>query len=65
MSVRSLLAELLAISTEFAPMPVHNFPMSQAADAFRFMAQAKHTGKIVLTNPDDTPKSLSALMPPI
>lgn len=54
--VRSLLAELLEISTEFAPVPVHTFPMAQAADAFRFMAQAKHTGKIVLTNPDARPE---------
>ncbi len=27
------------------------FPLSQATEAFRFMAQAKHVGKIVLTQP--------------
>jgi acyl transferase domain-containing protein/NADPH:quinone reductase-like Zn-dependent oxidoreductase len=31
------------------PPPLHRFPLGSAADAFRFMAQARHTGKIVLT----------------
>jgi acyl transferase domain-containing protein/acyl carrier protein len=31
------------------PLPLRTFPLAQAADAFRFMAQAKHTGKIVIT----------------
>ena len=33
----------------FAPLPRHSFPLSEAQDAFRFMAQAKHIGKVVLT----------------
>ena len=32
-----------------APLPFQAFPLERAADAFRFMAQAKHIGKIVLT----------------
>jgi acyl transferase domain-containing protein/NADPH:quinone reductase-like Zn-dependent oxidoreductase/SAM-dependent methyltransferase len=31
------------------PLPVTRFPLDRVVDAFRFMAQAKHTGKIVLT----------------
>ncbi len=54
--VRALLSELLDISGDLTAMPVNTFPMDHAADAFRFMAQAKHTGKIVLTNPDAHPE---------
>ena len=32
------------------PLPQHQFAITEAADAFRFMAQAKHLGKIVLTH---------------
>lgn len=31
------------------PLPQHIFPIQEAPQAFRFMAQAKHMGKIVLT----------------
>ncbi len=33
----------------FTPLPRHSFPLSEAPDAFRFMAQAKHIGKVVVT----------------
>ena len=51
--VREMLLEIVA---DFAcgalePLPMHVFPLSRAEDAFRFMAQAKHSGKIVLTPP--------------
>jgi acyl transferase domain-containing protein/aryl carrier-like protein len=36
------------------PLPVTIFPFSQAPDAFRLMAQAKHIGKIVLSFGDET-----------
>ncbi|HLU25285.1 MAG TPA: SDR family NAD(P)-dependent oxidoreductase, partial [Longimicrobiales bacterium] len=36
---------------ELEPLPVRTFPMQNAVDAFRFMAQARHVGKIVLTSP--------------
>ncbi len=36
------------------PLPVRTFPLAAAADAFRFMAQAKHVGKIVLELPPVT-----------
>jgi acyl transferase domain-containing protein/NADP-dependent 3-hydroxy acid dehydrogenase YdfG/acyl carrier protein len=31
------------------PLPLRIFPLSQAPDAFRYMAQAKHIGKVVIT----------------
>ena len=41
-------------SGELKPLPLRVFPIEQARDAFRHMAQAKHIGKIVLspTQPD-------------
>ena len=33
----------------FPPLPFTRFPGSQAVDAFRYMAQGKHIGKIVIT----------------
>jgi acyl transferase domain-containing protein/NADPH:quinone reductase-like Zn-dependent oxidoreductase/NAD(P)-dependent dehydrogenase (short-subunit alcohol dehydrogenase family)/acyl carrier protein len=35
--------------------PVRAFPMAQASSAFRFMAQAKHIGKLVLTEEAGAP----------
>lgn len=37
---------------EVAALPVQNFPVSKANDAFRTMAQAKHIGKIAITMED-------------
>lgn len=39
-------------------MPITAFPMDRAADAFRFMAQAKHIGKVVLEMPEDTRRAV-------
>ncbi len=33
-----------------APLPVEVFPLSRVADAFRHMAQGRHTGKIVISH---------------
>ena len=35
----------------FRPLPVRAFGFAQAAEAFRFMAQARHVGKLVLRAP--------------
>jgi len=40
------------------PLPQHVFPRHDTIDAFRFMAQAKHTGKIVVSQPKPEPNSL-------
>lgn len=36
------------------PLPVRAFRLDQASAAFRFMAQARHVGKIVITQPPTT-----------
>ncbi|MBP7570508.1 MAG: SDR family NAD(P)-dependent oxidoreductase, partial [Acidobacteria bacterium] len=41
----------LAAEGALAPLPRRTFPASEAVNAFRFMAQARHTGKIVVTQP--------------
>lgn len=48
-----LLADVLAGLDDgsLTPLPVTSFALSQAADAFRYMAQARHIGKIVLRMP--------------
>jgi acyl transferase domain-containing protein/NADPH:quinone reductase-like Zn-dependent oxidoreductase/NADP-dependent 3-hydroxy acid dehydrogenase YdfG len=46
-----LLAEVAA--GRLTPLPVTVFPMDQAKEAFRFMAQARHIGKIVLSREDE------------
>ncbi len=38
---------------QLRPLPYSVFPIRRAKDAFRYMAQAKHTGKIVLSRMDD------------
>ncbi len=53
--VVALLRELSAAfaAGDLVPLPVQSFPLASAAEAFRFMAGARHIGKIVLTVPDD------------
>ncbi|HET9379394.1 MAG TPA: SDR family NAD(P)-dependent oxidoreductase, partial [Streptomyces sp.] len=38
-------------SGELAPLPVRSWPLDRAREAFRFMSQARHTGKLVLEIP--------------
>ena len=49
-----------ALAAEFAagrlaPLPHRVYPAARAADAFRFMAQARHVGKLVVTPPASAP----------
>jgi acyl transferase domain-containing protein/NADPH:quinone reductase-like Zn-dependent oxidoreductase/acyl carrier protein len=48
--LRPMMDELLAAFAkgELRPLPVKVFPLDRASEAFRFMAQALHVGKIVL-----------------
>jgi acyl transferase domain-containing protein/acyl carrier protein len=46
---------------ELRPLPLHAFPLERGAEAFRFMAQARHTGKVVLTRHDGLLASLDSL----
>ncbi len=50
-TVQSLLQNIMKFfrAGKFQPLPHQTLPVSQAANAFRLMAQARHIGKIVLT----------------
>ena len=50
-SIQTMLEELMATFAEgsLKPLPRRAFPLSDAASAFRYMAQAKQIGKIVIT----------------
>src|SRR5450759_5857369 len=50
-----LLAGIVALlgRGELAGLPVRTWDVRRAPEAFRFMSQARHTGKIVLTMPPD------------
>ncbi|ANZ41990.1 hypothetical protein BBK82_44725 [Lentzea guizhouensis] len=49
--IRELLAELFELFERgvLKPVPVRSWPLAQAPGVFRYMGQAKHTGKIALT----------------
>ncbi|GAA1500252.1 hypothetical protein GCM10009787_77740 [Streptomyces bangladeshensis] len=49
--VQSLLTEVVAHAEagEITGLPTRTWPLSDAREAFRFMARAQHTGKLVLT----------------
>ncbi|MET7339567.1 SDR family NAD(P)-dependent oxidoreductase, partial [Nonomuraea sp. NPDC005650] len=51
--IGGMLAEMLELFTSggLAALPVRCWPVQQARQAFRHMAQARHTGKIILTMP--------------
>ncbi|HET7695304.1 MAG TPA: SDR family NAD(P)-dependent oxidoreductase [Vicinamibacterales bacterium] len=51
--VQSMMRDLVAAFDrgELKPLPYRVFPLTEAADAFRFMAQARHIGKVVLVPP--------------
>lgn len=51
--IQSMLCDLALMleAGELRPLPRQVFPMQDAVSAFRYMAQAKHIGKIVLTQP--------------
>jgi len=63
-AVQSLLLAVLKLfrSGRLQPLQHQSLPISQAAAAFRLMAQAKHIGKIVLTTQDTDAAPLR--MPP-
>lgn len=49
--IRGILLEMMAGAArgELPPLPLRSFPLEEAPAAFRFMAQARHTGKVVVT----------------
>jgi NADPH:quinone reductase-like Zn-dependent oxidoreductase len=63
--IRPMLQSLLedVVAGRLAPLPLQTFPLAAATDAFRVMAQARHIGKIVVTQPWDPPTSAGVLRP--
>ncbi len=61
--IRSMFEELLPkfVDRTLVPLPHEAFPLDDAVVAFRHMAQAKHIGKVVLTQKDRVPESSPAL----
>jgi acyl transferase domain-containing protein len=53
--IRSVLLDVLSGigSKSLHPLPRTEFPIDNAAAAFRYMAQAQHTGKVVVSLPPD------------
>lgn len=49
--VRALLLELLddLAAGRYTPIPLQTFPIERSIEAFRLMAQARHVGKVVIT----------------
>ncbi|MET8852028.1 SDR family NAD(P)-dependent oxidoreductase [Amycolatopsis sp. NPDC004625] len=54
-TIAHMLAELgeLFARGDLRPLPVTAWDIRRAAGAYRYMSQAKHTGKVVLTLPED------------
>jgi acyl transferase domain-containing protein/NADPH:quinone reductase-like Zn-dependent oxidoreductase/acyl carrier protein len=54
--MREMFDELIARfeTGELAPLPVTAFPVSRIAEAFRYMSQARHVGKVVVTLDEDS-----------
>ncbi|XBL45717.1 SDR family NAD(P)-dependent oxidoreductase [Mycobacterium europaeum] len=52
--IAEMLAELMRLFADgtLKPLPVKVFDVRRAADAYRFVSQARHIGKVVLTMPD-------------
>ena len=58
--IRSMLGDILALVAQGAlpALPRRVFAMDAAIDAFRFMANARHTGKVVVAHPGSGPADL-------
>lgn len=52
--IRKLLREIMPLfeTRKLKPLNHISFPINKVADAFRFMAQTKHVGKVVITFPE-------------
>lgn len=48
-----------------APLPVREFAITDAVEAFRFMAQARHIGKIVITEPAEPERKNIPIAPAV
>ncbi|SEH60374.1 type I polyketide synthase [Magnetospirillum fulvum] len=59
-TIAAMVADLFPLfdSGALRPLPVTMFPLHQAEDGFRYMAQARHIGKIVLSRDSEDRQSL-------
>jgi phthiocerol/phenolphthiocerol synthesis type-I polyketide synthase C len=50
--IGSMLTKIMSLlaAEDIKPLPLRTYPATETADAFRFMAQAKHIGKIIVTH---------------
>ena len=64
--VGRMLGECLAlvVTGKVKPLPRHEFDITESLDAFRFMQQARHVGKIVLTFPQETQTEAAPVVRP-
>ena len=55
--IHEWLVSIAALLTEgtLRPLPLRTFPMTSASDALRFIAQARHVGKVVLVPAEQKP----------
>lgn len=55
--IRTLLEQLLAnlAAGHYQLLPIQEFPLDAAVEAFRLMAQARHVGKVVISQPSAAP----------
>jgi len=62
--IHEMLVELMeGVQTGMVePLPQHVFPIEKAIDAFRFMGQSKHIGKIVLSQEDGGRPPVSSIV---
>ncbi|WP_061289076.1 type I polyketide synthase [Herbidospora cretacea] len=62
--IRELLAELLGLfeAGVLTPLPVRAWDVREARDAFRFVSQAKHIGKVVLRVPEPVDRDGTVLI---
>ncbi|GAB1818047.1 type I polyketide synthase [Herbidospora sp. RD11066] len=62
--IRELLVELLGLfeAGALTPLPLRSWDVRRAPDAFRFVSQARHIGKVVLTVPEPVAKSGTVLI---
>jgi acyl transferase domain-containing protein/acyl-CoA synthetase (AMP-forming)/AMP-acid ligase II/acyl carrier protein len=60
--IRGLMAELNSFFREgsLTPLPLQVFPLRRAVNAFRFMAQRKNTGKVILSVKEDSKNAVES-----
>jgi acyl transferase domain-containing protein/NAD(P)-dependent dehydrogenase (short-subunit alcohol dehydrogenase family)/acyl carrier protein len=63
---QTMLRELIAEfeSGSLSPLPHKDFSIDEVGEAFRYMAQSKHIGKILVTHPQEKQAAIKSLIQP-